>query len=129
MQGHKDFIVLGQNLVYRQPRRTKRIMKKEYRRPITATKEPCISSPNLDGFFSVSCHYCLPCTYLSLKQNPKSESRNPNQTHSQINLKLSENPKLSVRIKYVLNFVVFVVSDFDIRIFLLGSPNDFGRPC
>src|SRR5262245_55995321 len=109
MQGHKDFIVLGKDLVYRQPRGTKRIMKKQKRRASTTANEPCISSSNFDGFFSVSCHYSLPCANLSLKQNPKSESRNPKQTHSQINLKLSENPKLSVRIKYVLNFVVFAI--------------------
>ena len=80
-------------------------MKKEERRPLTPTKEACISSSNFDCFFSVSGHFYFPRANLSLKQNPKSESRNPKQTRNQINLKLSENPKLEVRIKYVLCFI------------------------
>src|SRR5262249_11119454 len=31
-------------------------MKKQKRRPPATAKEPCISSPNFDGFFSMSCH-------------------------------------------------------------------------
>ena len=47
MNRHKDLILLGKDLLYRQPRRTKRIMKKEERRPLAPAKEAHVSSPNL----------------------------------------------------------------------------------
>ena len=56
MYGHKDLIVLGKDLLYRQPRRTKRIMKKEERRPHAPAKEAHLSSPNRQRFFLTIFH-------------------------------------------------------------------------
>jgi hypothetical protein len=48
--------VLGKDLMYRQPQRTKRIMKKEKRRPVAPTKEADLSCPERQVFFLTIFH-------------------------------------------------------------------------